>query len=386
MTKKYTIKPVTAVHIGTGEELSFLDYRVPPVTEEKPAVYEKFSSDRILQRLADDKKAMDTFDNANKSKDMNEILDFFQRNCKAEDIEYSCDITGDFHKIYKENINKDAYENAALVFQMYRSEGLWTPVIPGSSLKGAMRTALLNWYLNKLPPDDKKEGIETLNNEKNLDNFNERIQRRLLEIKSEKPDPKKDPLRAVSISDCSFGGDGCQMVGRLYNVNKKLEALDLQIQAEVIRGELMDGKAVSELNISINDKLQNSKAVYGKDKDLYQFKKITFKDLQDSCNYFYWREFEKEYNEFYRYSNDEYIKQIITLKEKLEKAKDIPGQFIIRVGRWSQVEFVTYENDFRRPKTKKGKDGKPLHGNTRTLFDYDSYYFPMGWCILSEVE
>ena len=57
------------------------------------------------------------------------------------------------------------------------------------------------------------------------------------------------------------------------------------------------------------------------------------------------------------------------------------NSFVIRVGRWSQVEFVTFGSDFRSPKTSPGKGGKPKGwGGTRTLFDYNGQYLPMGWC------
>lgn len=76
------------------------------------------------------------------------------------------------------------------------------PVIPGSSLKGSIRTAILNAALDetymrdKLPRDDR------------------RLQQELLDYK----DAKQDPFHAVQIGDCKFLAKGTQLVGLVKNV------------------------------------------------------------------------------------------------------------------------------------------------------------------------
>ncbi|MDR1836463.1 MAG: type III-A CRISPR-associated RAMP protein Csm5 [Treponema sp.] len=397
--KVYTLTPLTGIHIGTGEELTFLDYKIASLGDSKEKKYIKFSNDRILQRLWEDEQKRTAFERASVNGNMKELQKFFQNNCTcADDIDYICEITGEFLKTYNDNWDKDPYQNAAKVLQMYRSQGTPPrPVIPGSSLKGSIRTALLNIYLEDLydlfPRDYenllkyfKQEKYIVKENkdfkqEKNFVKENNMLQQKLLDYR----DAKDDPLRAVSIPDCPFKARGTQLVGGLKLVPLSLDPLETQIQAEVIKGELLGGNAPSELCISIDDKLQKTPfSLHWKD-SLKCLKTITFDDIRKSCNDFYWGEFKEEYKKFYINASGGTKELIDKLEDRLEEAIT-KGQFIIRVGRWSQVEFVTFEENFRKPETRVVRGKQLESGTTRTLFDYDGKYVPMGWCVLSEKE
>jgi len=388
----YTITPLSGVHIGTGEELTPLDYKIAKKIENvvfNEPVYWKLSNDRILQRLGGDEKAMSAFDRASVEGNIKELFNFFHDKCAyVKDTDYFCEITKVFLKNYNENLAKNPHQNAAKVLQMYHTEGTPKPVIPGSAIKGAVRTALLNEYLADLSDKDYKFLKERFEQEKNLNKANDKMQQKLFDYS----DAKNDPLRAVSFSDCSFKHAGTQLVGGLdlVSFNKQagsLEAIGAQIQAEVIKGELLGGKAVSELSIDINDMLQKTPISLRRDEQPRRIKKIDFDTIHKSCNEFYWGEFQNEYDKFYKNVYDGTETLIVDLKNKLEAAKNAKNKFIIRVGRWSQVEFVTFKDNFRKPLTKKDKSGKPLgYGGTRTLFDYDGKYVPMGWCVLTLKE
>ena len=111
-------------------------------------------------------------------------------------------------------------------------------------------------------------------------------------------------------------------------------------------------------------------------------KKITAEDIVNSCNEFFEEQLYHEFNKFYEDVFDNSCNLINKLDEIITDIKNKnDNSFIIRLGRWSQVEFVTFGSDFRNPKTPPGKDGKPKGwGGTRTLFDYNGQYLPMGWC------
>jgi CRISPR-associated protein Csm5 len=261
---------------------------------------------------------------------------------------------------------------------MYHSGASPKPVLPGSSLKGAIRTAFLNWVLDKMRKNNEAfyEGLKKENRER-------RLQESILNYS----DAKNDPFRCVMFSDCSFSANA-QLVGVLKNISVDntsgdLIALDkLQIQAEVIRGTLLDGKASAETQIGIDADLQKEPVAVNRNDPPQKISPVSFQNLFDACNYFYMREFEKEYDWFYK-DAVEGIDAIIKLKKQLEDAVKTPNQCIVRVGRWSQVEFVTLEEAFRNPKTPM-RDGKIQGaGNTRTVFDYDGQYVPMGWCVLT---
>lgn len=382
---KLTIELLTPVHIGTGVELTPLDYKVTSklgTTDFKKNMYFKFSSDKILKRMIEsgDTQKLAKFEEASVKGNMKELQSFFQQNlASVEDLDYPCEVTNGFVKRYSENQGKDPYDNASKVYQMYRPEGLKTPVIPGSSLKGSIRTAILNSILYNISNekyDKLKDDFQEIRNDKDKPKFESKLQRALLGSYS---DAKNDPFRAIQIADCSFSAKNSQLVGELYNVslnqqNKKIERLKIQILAEVIKGNLMGTSEKTETTLLIDTDLLNTNQIA---------KKITAEEIVKACNDFFKIQFDNEFEKFYEVCESENCSKLDELDKQISNiVNSNDNSFVIRVGRWSQVEFVTFGSDFRSPKTSKDKKtGKPKGwGGTRTLFDYNGQYLPMGWC------
>ena len=107
-------------------------------------------------------------------------------------------------------------------------------------------------------------------------------------------------------------------------------------------------------------------------------------NIIDSCNDFYSNEFDEEYDKFYK-DVYEYIDLVDKLKQIINETSKKQDQFILRLGRWSQVESMTLE-DFRAPKTPSRKGKQMPYGTTRTVFDYNGEYLPMGWCVCTVEE
>lgn len=388
MSKKIynlTVEPITAVHIGTGEELTPLDYKVIETPNGK--LYIKFSSDSILKHIieSNDEKSLAEFERASNEGNMSALQKFFQSKCATADIEYPCEITKEFEEVYNKNIKKDPYENAAKVLQMYRPEGLQSPVIPGSSLKGSVRTAVLNKILYDLTDDaydNQTDRFDKLSNDKAKERFDSDLQKALL---GNFRDAKEDPFRTVEISDCKFPSRSSQIVGVLKNISlergtQAIVAIDkLQIQAEAIKGMYMNTHQTGTAQIRINTDLQSVKNGVAK--------RISLQDIVKSCNSFYITQFRNEYDKFYEDTVDDTCEMIVKLKKYLEDIVNAnKNEFIIRVGRWSQVEFVTFGKDFRTPKTREIRGKKLPYGTTRTVFNYDGQYLPMGWCKCTVTE
>ena len=378
---KLTIEPLTPVHIGTGVELTPLDYKVTSklgTIDFKKNMYFKFSSDKILKRMIEsgDSQKLAKFEEASVKGNMKELQSFFQQNLTSvEDLDYPCEVTNGFVKRYSENQGKDPYDNASKVYQMYRPEGLKTPVIPGSSLKGSIRTAVLNSILYDISDEKYNVLKDEFNKVKDPKTFETKLQKALLGSYS---DAKNDPFRAVQIADCSFSAKNSQLVGELYNVslnqqNKKIEHLKIQILAEVIKGNLMGTSEKAETILLLDSDLLKTNQIT---------KKISAEEIAKSCNNFFKTQFDNEFEKFYELCESTNCSKLDELDKQISNIVNAnDNSFVIRVGRWSQVEFVTFGSDFRTPKTPKGKDGKPKGwGGTRTLFDYNGQYLPMGWC------
>jgi CRISPR-associated protein Csm5 len=371
---KLIIEPLTGVHIGSGNELTPLDYTVIESVKFKSGthrpLYFKFSSEKILKRLMQTSSESDLreFKAVSDSGDMRQLHTFFQHHFDLKnDMDYPCEVTNEFLERYTYNKNKDPVDNAGVVQQMYRPKGKKAPVIPGSSLKGAIRTALLDYYLN--PVHESPE----LNSKRNLEAYLLRC-----EDTHGRPDAKKDPLRCLGIADCTVPAQNTQLVGCLKNIfwnsgkEDFTELSKLQITAEIIRGTYIGGKPRAETELQIDMALQNPA--------LDQItKRITTNDIIKSCNYFYWDIFTDEYNKFYKDAVDreKYIKQLFSDLKAVTAEKD-KNRFILRLGRWSQVEYMTFAYGLSKPQSRLGK-----YGNTRTVFDYNGEYVPMGWCLCS---
>lgn len=400
MKKKYSIiiEPLTAVHIGTGEELTPLDYTLAPGKTQRDnskMMYWKFSPDKIIDRLIKngESRKLSLLDSYSGAGNMKEMRKFYQENCVLpDDMDYLCDTTAAFRRVYEQNKDKDPVDNASVVNQIYRPKGKKGPVIPGSSFKGAVRTALLNYNLSGIPDKEYTEAVDEFNKEKSgMRHDYRKLNNSLQSFAFGEPfdvnrhtDAKTDPMRSVLFADAAFPVANTQTVGMMKNIsydkaNEELKAIDkLQMIAEMIQGTLIGGKASSEMISAIDEDLQHA-VIENEKKSFAIDKHISMQEICAACNDFYLQEFNNEYEKFYKPCVDG-VKIVNELRQILQTSVAMPHTFIIRIGRWSQVEFVTFEDNFRNPKTPVRKGKQQSYGGTRTVLDYNGEYVPMGWC------
>ena len=368
---KIKIEPLTAVHIGTGNKLLPTDYTITS-SPDNPNIkkYVKFSSDKIIDKIlnsgtpqqkAELQKACD-------SNNMNQLAKFFNKYFRMGS-DYEANITRSFSRLYSDKIGKDLFKNSLAVDEMLHHAN--KPYIPGSSIKGAVRTAILNKNLLEDMSDD--EYYELINAKKRDE---KQIQEKaLLMLKKVKgiDNAKLDPFRCIEISDCEFSAEN-QIVGqnRIVKLNREQELVGkdnkAQIIVEAIAGKLTKKETVSKFELRINEDLQNIELPNGFCIN-YQ---INLEDIISACNFFFKAEFDKEYEKFYKNASDG-VDKIFELKKLIDSiSEDSKTEFLLRIGRWSQVEYVTFCDDFR--------DQKIRNNTSRTIFDYDDQYLPMGWC------
>ena len=142
---RLTVQPLTGVHVGSGETLTPLEYTI----DSKHSLYVKFSADALLARLIDSKMDLKTYEKACETQDMKTLQEFFYAHFDLmKDFEYVCETTRGFRNYFEENKRKNPLDNAREVLQIYRPAGLKSPVLPGSSIKGSLRTAVLNMEMH----------------------------------------------------------------------------------------------------------------------------------------------------------------------------------------------------------------------------------------------
>lgn len=350
-----TIEPLTAVHVGSGNVLTPLEYKIAK-TSSGAYKYVRFSSDSIMRRIATDEKLRGEFERFSLNNDMKSLQQFFHQNMKNGDVSYLCVPTKNFEEKYAVNKNKDPLENASEVFEMYRAAEKTLPAIPGSSIKGAIRTALVDSCAQNAENFD----LESAKKDKH-DKTGSKTEKLILGNKN----AKDDPFRAVQIGDCNFQNPLVQGVGTLQiikrNRSELSEANSTQLQAEVILGKLASKDSrPQEFKVAIDEDLQKAGQVS---------KSFSMEKIISECNYFYSSAFDLEYQTFYEDADSDKLDLVEKLKSQIEEIKTKKNQFLIRLGRWSQKESVTLydENaDFEK---------------SRTVFDLDGQYLPLGWCI-----
>lgn len=388
MKKIYKIKiePLTAVHIGTGEKLLPLDYTLATPKGSENKRYVKFNSDKIISTIleSEDESLIQKLQETSESNDIDKLGKFFQEYF-YKGIEYDAKTTSEFAKLFSAKKSDGLRSNALEVEQMLHTGNV--PYIPGSSVKGAVRTAILNNILLREMDDDSYNALKYMADEekqrdfKKKGTYEKKIQNRALQIdeKLKCNDVQKDPFRCLEFTDCKFSPKA-QIVGCIENIKidrltKELTETGMQIIAESIPGTLLGGKYSAELSLRINTDLQNTDLI----ESFHINKKITIREIIDSCNFFFEKQFNKEYEKFYS-DAVEHVDKIVSLKKIVDSIDSVKNQFIIRLGRWSQIEFVALGNDFRNPKTPSRRGKVMPYGTTRTVLNYDGQYIPMGWC------
>ena len=227
--------------------------------------------------------------------------------------------------------------------------------IPGSSLKGAISTPLINW-LDKLSAVSLKACMEK--------NAKYGMQNRLKEMFG---NIGEHAMQALKVSD---------------------------VAAPVSTGSIVRAKEVHKMPGKKGTPKPPCEAIMPADGDMWgrllldcpgqepvitlpEGRHLPFRELVRICNAFYQKRFFDELKKFYQLSH---LKPVYAALQhaQTEIQKLDEHAMLLRVGHYSHIECVTVENN--KPYTRKGKNGSPMpFGTTRTLADAT---LPFGWVLL----
>lgn len=247
---------------------------------------------------------------------------------------------------YDKAIRLQNAANQVLVNSMTRNEVDGFAYIPGSSIKGAIRTAIANRFVEQAgikKDDGKKRNWET----------------------SIFGQIREDPLRYLKLSDISLKEHGtCIVEAKEYTKDKN---------------KSLTPKGSKECAVNLCRNLESikysSRMILEPDKFVVKIKQVTTKMdinfLIESLNLFYVQKYIDEYNKFYKDVSEEVEDSISPASLAIASLKS--NEALIRVGQHSHVECMTLDK-VRNPRTPKGK-----YGETRTLANG---LYPFGWCKL----
>lgn len=248
---------------------------------------------------------------------------------------------------YRHSIERQDARNQVLVSPMPRGAADKRAYIPGSSLKGAVRTALANAFVPSagVRPEDARRRPD----------YNEKIFGTI----------RQDPLRHLKFRDVTLPPDGTVVFEAREFSLKPDKRPTPKGYYEAASGAIDTGKPVSyETTVTLSPF-----PLHGKTVDL------AF--LIGALNAFYRPKFFEEREKFYARQHGQAVYKVTApLAKRLETLK--PLEALVRVGHFSHVECVTLDG-VRRPMTRYVRNRPLPWGTTRTLAEG---LYPFGWVIL----
>lgn len=336
--KKYKLRCelLSPVHIGAGDAIDPLNYII--VNRR----LHKVSFENFVLSMDDSRRK--AFEGIIDKGDLVEIRRYVADNVRKEkDITYAVAVTPNIETLYKSKIGD--IQNQLILVPFIRTEGDSVPLIPGSSLKGAIRTAVISEIAknSNLPkPRDVREEYA--------------FESQVLGYK----DGKDDPFRGIKIRDRSLQKDDT-IVREVKNVSRKkggpLQSNNIQMICEVTHSHVTGQPVNFDTEICLDDVLFSTG---------FLSREFSIEQIIASCRDFYKDKMEHEHKKFYKNSEVEKLSaQLLntTLEDK---------SFLLRVGRFSGVESVTLDN-YRNPKP---PGNKAVWGTSRNLAEG---LYPMGW-------
>ncbi len=322
---------LSPVHVGSGQELDPFSY---VIRDNKLLIIDLA---KWIENYSDKETLYQKMD----SEDYIDLRNYIAKNFNDNNAVLSTiDVkSSEVVRIYKKAVYDKRSGNQALINFMTRNEITKIPYLPGSSIKGAIRTAIANRFVLSahIKPGDSY-------------GYNNKIFGM----------PTADPMKNLKISDVSLDEFGSAIFEAREHSPKDKKTPKDSYEAAVSFCQT-DTPVVYPLKMSLNPF-----ALYGKTVDI--------KFLIDSLYSFYTPKFIEEYEKFYKDEAYKEIRQAIT-PLNMEAIKLKTNEAFIRIGHFSHVECVTLDN-VRKPKTRM-KDGKPMPwGKTRTLANG---IYPFGW-------
>ena len=357
--KKTTIfsgKTVCHVHIGAGDEhkLGPLGYVIRE-TGGKPWFYRIDVGAMMSNNAAFAGEFIRLTENANSIGGLRKLLIEAFDPADTATWSHRASVSPRVWKTYSEKVQARALGNQLLVQCLPFSGG--RVYIPGSSVKGAIRTAVLDGMA------EAKGYAVTLEKAKsaarNPHELAQTVEQELLGYRK----INEDPFKALRIEDTFLPPDSTEIV-EVMNVPKasrKAISLDMFIEA-------VKPGTVFEVHLATEDRI----GMEGVDISRLG---LTVAGIIDTASAYYTHAIAAEADDHYPADSPADRKIQDALAEVLdEESRPIPGKMLLRIGRFSHLESITYNDRGKgglcQPKVKTGRNGKTrTFGATRNLVD-----------------
>lgn len=376
--KTFKLKTLTPLHISDGAEGEIIPTEYV-ISDDK--ILHKINLPRFISLMPESRKIQ--LDNHLENEDFIALRRLIQT-CWQESsktytacMEYSTK-AGDLCSYYAQ-MDTGHEESLLQLTPFIRSSGKL--LLPGSSVKGAFRTALINSFFPDdginipldVPPNNKRE--QNKNNDRNAKKLEaEKLQYR----EPSKKDPKKltnnigkDPLKCLKISDTFIQGNNISTIRKIQNIrldDDNSETKPNQEKDIKLFGEFIDQDVEINIGLSLDTR-------YFKKVKLKIGKRFSLNDITASCKKFYdmllSHEKKNYFDTFEKQTGDSTVSD---LYDELIEMNKTENSFVMRLGRYGGRNSISFNI-----RNKQGKEPK-----SRNLVLKDGKYWPTGWIFVTE--
>jgi len=338
LTYYLQIEILTPLHIGSGEEIDPYEYVI------KDSRLYKINLANFLYHLSPaEQKEFDKL-----STDIVRLREFIRNKAEFDQFsEFSVEVSNTVESVYETKFQD--IHNQLIISPFIRE--LSSPFIPGSSLKGAIRTAVV-FELLQGKVNQKKRGdifeAELLKSQRGF--YNEKVQKFI----TRGLDGEKDPFRAIKITDAKLPED-TTYIERVETFSQKsgtIEPLNIQILKEITHCLFQNKHVTLTGELRIDDELIK------RNREI-KLKSINKDFILRACANFTHRIIDNELRYFANHPTAETY-------ERLKNEAINKESFLLRLGWGSGFDSVTVNL----------KQQKPKSIQTRKLVDN---VLPLGW-------
>jgi CRISPR-associated protein Csm5 len=382
---RFRAQALTPVHIGSGHEIDPLEFML----QRNRLIH--FNPAEIVNRLAPDERHR--FLQLLEKAELKAVQSFLRTHLDPQQPGLvHVDISEEFRREFEEKASNP--NNQFRVDMMPRNPHLGTVYLPGSSIKGAIRTALVNYFAN-LDPTTRESVHQAVRGERNDNNKSRLLEEKALNRRHS--ETERDVLRLLEVEDVSLP-DASTRIDRAVNLNPtKSGSQKIQIWVERLKS-LADETQAPAFAVTLH---LDTKAMKDHRVRACLGRTIDFETILQACNRFYWGRMTAEADKFDgRSAGGENWKSLHGLfpKGKTTDGEDViidpskppwwcsqqKKRILLRVGRFSHFESLSVD-ELRKGYNVQAR--RPIEGmgasRTRCAMGGGKSAMPFGWVQLT---
>lgn len=367
------ITPLTPIHIGCGETFEPTDYVI-----DGNGLY---AFDPSLAVLNDSQRSQ--LLRVARDADLQGIQNFFRNHpkpfigCSKQVIP----VTDEISREYDEKIGKPAQQvrngnniiNRLSIDRTTCHPHTGIPYLPGSSLKGAIRTAILDCLNNgEKPRVPARQATQWENHLLRMEGFNF----------------AQSAFRLLKVSDLTAGNPAHQIVMARQYKKELLTGKQQDSSTIPVRKQVIIPAQYRCFTGSIN--LQSLSGIHAEKKKIPAWTIENLKALTRDCNRYYLSHMERDLAVLQalqgaRLVSSQWLDNFRKLLSGIQAKLDSGNAFLVKLGQYGGAESKTYTGNVAEIKIMHGKNKKPTYESSTTtiwLTDCGNGNVPFGWALV----